>query len=125
VCILTILSFRLIQAGKLLQIIDKAPSGFFPDKVFISDIRNPLSLAFSSPLSAIINFAAKHLDDVRPLTFYDGVNVGGTRNVCELARAQAINKIIFTSSVALYGFAPLGNKRESGSIAPSNDYGDL
>jgi len=39
-----------------------------------------------------------------------------------LAKAKAINKIIFTSSVAVYGFAPLGTN-ESGAIAPFNDYG--
>ena len=118
----TRLSCQLSQSGKLFQIIDKAPSGFFPDKVFISDVRDPLSLAFSSPPSVIINLAAEHRDDVRPLTLYDEVNVGGARNVCEFARSQRINKIIFTSSVAVYGFAPLGTN-ESGSIAPFNDYG--
>ena len=37
-------------------------------------------------------------------------------------RAKGTNKIIFTSSVAVYGFAPLGTN-ESGVIAPFNDYG--
>jgi nucleoside-diphosphate-sugar epimerase len=75
-----------------------------------------------SGADALINLAAEHRDDVRPLSLYDEVNVDGARNLCELARAKGINKIVFTSSVAVYGFAPLGTS-ESGAIAPFNDYG--
>lgn len=39
-----------------------------------------------------------------------------------VARKNNVQKIIFTSSVAVYGFAPLGTN-ESGKIAPFNDYG--
>ena len=118
----TRLSLRLDQAKKPFLIVDKAPSGFFPGKVLGADVRKPLSLSFSSKPSALINLAAEHRDDVRPLTLYDEVNVDGARNVCELARAKGVNKIIFTSSVAVYGFAPLGTN-ESGAIGPFNDYG--
>jgi nucleoside-diphosphate-sugar epimerase len=66
--------------------------------------------------------AAEHRDDVWPIKLYDEVNVEGAKNVCNLARSSGINKIIFTSSVAVYGFAPLGTN-ESGLIAPFNHYG--
>ena len=46
----------------------------------------------------------------------------GARNVCIFAFENKINHIIFTSSVAVYGFAPLGTD-ESGVMAPFNDYG--
>ncbi|MDF9787853.1 NAD-dependent epimerase/dehydratase family protein [Polynucleobacter sphagniphilus] len=118
----TRLSFRFSQSGKLFQIIDKAPSGFFPEKVLSADVRDSLSPSFFSIPTAFINLAAEHRDDVRPLSLYDEVNVDGARNICDLARAQGIEKIIFTSSVAVYGFAPLGTN-ESGAIAPFNDYG--
>ncbi len=72
--------------------------------------------------SSIINLAAEHRDDVRPLSLYDEVNVEGARNICKVASEKGVNKIIFTSSVAVYGFAPLGTN-ESGAIAPFNDYG--
>ena len=113
---------RLSESGQSFQIVDKSQSGFFPDKVLIADVRKPLPLSFSSEPSAFINLAAEHRDDVRPLSLYDKVNVDGARNVCDLAKAKGINKIIFTSSVAVYGFAPLGIN-ESGAIAPFNDYG--
>ena len=118
----TRLSLRLSFSEKLFQIIDKSPSGFFPEKVLNADIRKPLSVSFSSKPSALINLAAEHRDDVRPLRLYDEVNVDGARHVCDLARTKGVNKIIFTSSVAVYGFAPPG-VNESGAIAPFNDYG--
>jgi nucleoside-diphosphate-sugar epimerase len=118
----TRLSFRLSQSRKLFQIIDKAESGFFPEKVLVRDVRFPISISFSEKPSALINLAAEHRDDVSPLTLYDEVNVDGARNVCNMARLQGINKIIFTSSVAVYGFAPLGTD-ETGVIAPFNNYG--
>ncbi len=118
----TRLSLRLSQSEKLFQIVDKAPSSFFPEKVLSADIRQPISISFSKEPIALINLAAEHLDDVRPLSLYHEVNVDGARNVCNLARDKGANKIIFTSSVAVYGFAPLGTN-ESGVIAPFNDYG--
>ena len=118
----TRLSLRLSQSEKLFEIVDKAPSGFFHEKVLNADVRLPLSLSFSQEPIALINLAAEHRDDVWPLSLYDEVNVDGARNVCDLARAKGANKIIFTSSVAVYGFAHLGTN-ESGVIAPFNDYG--
>jgi len=118
----TRLSLRLAQAKKLFQIVDIASSGFFPEMVLKADVREPLSLIFSTQPIAFINLAAEHRDDVQPLSLYDQVNVDGSRNVCDLARSKGVNKIIFTSSVAIYGFAPLGTN-ESGAIAPFNDYG--
>ena len=72
--------------------------------------------------AVIVNLAAEHRDDVRPLSLYDEVNVQGARNICTVAREKSINTIVFTSSVAVYGFAPIGTD-ESGTIAPFNDYG--
>ncbi len=72
--------------------------------------------------SVIINLAAEHRDDVTPKSLYKEVNVDGAKNICSIARKKNISKIIFTSSVAVYGFAPLGTD-ESGKINPFNDYG--
>ena len=72
--------------------------------------------------NAIVNLAAVHRDDIRPLSRYDDVNVQGSVNVCEAARKHGINKIIFTSSVAIYGFAP-ADTDESGEPNYFNDYG--
>ena len=45
--------------------------------------------------NTIINLAAVHRDDIRPIRRYDDVNVQGSVNVCDVARKYNINKIIF------------------------------
>lgn len=83
---------------------------------------SPLDLESIGGSDVLINLAAVHRDDVRPLSLYDDVNVGGARSVCEAARKHNITKIIFTSSVAIYGFAA-PDTDESGIVDYFNDYG--
>jgi GlcNAc-P-P-Und epimerase len=105
------------------KIIDKAPSKAFPALVTVSDVRSVEQLRKSiTDGVVIINLAAEHRDDVRPLSLYDDVNVGGAKNICKVAIEKNVQKIVFTSSVAVYGFAPIGTD-EAGVIAPFNDYG--
>ena len=118
----TRLALLLSKSGKSFQIVDKVPSGLFSEMVLNADISEELRLDFPVKPIAFINLAAEHRDNVRPLSLYYEVNVDGASNVCDLARAKGVNIIIFTSSVAVYGFAPLGTN-ESGAIAPFNDYG--
>ena len=92
------------------------------DEKFYLDLEDPNSFDQLSNVNTIINLAAIHRDDVRPLSRYDNVNVQGSVNVCEAARKYGINKIIFTSSVAIYGFAP-ENTDELGEPNYFNDYG--
>lgn len=120
----TRLSRRLsLQEERIFSVIDKAPSKTFPEKMKIADVRSVEALrAVISEDAVIINLAAEHWDDVRPLSLYNDVNVGGARNICTVAREKNVKTIIFTSTVAVYGFAPLGTD-ESGQIAPFNEYG--
>jgi nucleoside-diphosphate-sugar epimerase len=105
------------------EIIDKEPSTSFPYKAKQVDICQLKDLQISiKNASVIVNLAAEHRDDVRPISLYDRVNVEGAKNICQIARENNINKIIFTSSVAVYGFAESGTN-ESGKISPFNDYG--
>lgn len=84
--------------------------------------QNNLSEILLNETNVIINLAAVHRDDIKPITKYDDVNVKGAINVCNAARENNINSIIFTSSVAIYGFAP-PNTDESGEPSYFNDYG--
>jgi len=118
----TRLSKRLISSGKDIVIIDKKSSGTFPDLWKYSDVREFDVLSKAIQGDVIINLAAEHRDDVTPLSLYDEVNVEGAKRVCEVAEEKGINRIIFTSSVAVYGFAPIGTD-ESGDINYFNDYG--
>ncbi len=92
------------------------------DKSIYLDVEDVDSLDKLAGVSTIINLAAVHRDDVRPLSRYDDVNVLGAKNVCESARKHGVQKIIFTSSVAIYGFAP-ADTDESGGANYFNDYG--
>ena len=105
------------------EILDKKLSKFYPEKTHEVDVCSLEHLnAAVSNCDVLINLAAEHRDDVSPRTLYDDVNVGGAKNLCIVARKKNIKKIIFTSSVAIYGFAPLGTN-ESGNVLPFNDYG--
>jgi len=86
------------------------------------DIEIPGSLDQIEGADTIINLAAMHRDDIRPLSRYDDVNVQGSVNICMAARRYGISRIIFTSSVAIYGFAPACTD-ESGEPNYFNDYG--
>ena len=86
------------------------------------DVEKLETLDQMSDADIIVNLAAVHRDDIKPISKYDDVNVQGAKNVCEAARKHGINKIIFTSSVAIYGFAP-ANTDESGEPNYFNDYG--
>lgn len=85
------------------------------------NIEKPHSEHFQNT-NCIINLAAMHRDDVRPISRYDDVNVQGAKNICDIARKNKVQKIIFTSSVAIYGFAP-PETGESGQPNYFNDYG--
>jgi len=113
---------RLMQAQEDFFIIDKKQSQTFPEKTVLCDVRNLNDLKKTIEGNVIINLAAEHRDDVRPKSLYWEVNVKGAENVCKVAEEKGIDKIIFTSSVAVYGFT-YKETYEDGHLTPFNDYG--
>ena len=114
---------RLEKAGTDFKIIDKNKSVYYGEKTEIADVREYESLLKTvDDKSILINLAAEHHDNVSPVSLYDDVNVGGAENICRVAREKDIKHIIFTSSVAVYGFAPSGTD-ENGEISYFNHYG--
>ena len=111
---------RLNNSGHDYTIYDKDISS--SDKIVELNVENTQSLSKIMNCEVIINLAAVHRDDVEPKSRYDDVNVQGARNICDAARKYGINKIVFTSSVAIYGFAP-PDTTESGQPNYFNDYG--
>lgn len=59
---------------------------------------------------------------MKPTELYYQVNVQGTANVAAESAKQRIRRIVFTSSVALYGLDK-NNPSEDNGIDPFNDYG--
>lgn len=70
----------------------------------------------------IVNLAAAHRDDVRPIELYQTTNVDGATNTMAAARANGIERIVFTSSVAVYGL-DAGESKETDTPKPFNEYG--
>ena len=118
----TRLSKLLESSNQDFQIVDLRLSKSFGQYTRIADIISLDSLRKSVKGNAIIHLAAVHRDDVRPVSLYYETNVEGTKRVCEIAEERGIQKIIFTSTVAVYGFAE-PETGESGKINPFNNYG--
>jgi UDP-glucose 4-epimerase len=66
--------------------------------------------------------AAEHRDDVTPVSLYYDVNVEGMKNVLEAMEVNNVKRIVFTSSVAIYGLDK-NNPDESFPAEPFNHYG--
>ena len=103
--------------------IDKHNSVAFPHVTSIADIRDYDKLLTAiKPADWVILLAAEHRDNVSPISLYYDVNVQGTKNILKALNEKGINKIIFISSVAVYGL----NKPapdEASPAAPFNHYG--
>lgn len=104
------------------EIIDLKMSNQFPEKCKIGDVRDIESLRRSITGDVVVNLAAVHRDDVRDKSEYQRTNVDGAENVALVCNEKGIKKIIFTSTVAVYGFAEPGTD-ETGQINPFNEYG--
>ena len=97
-------------------------SNQFPEKCKIGDVRSLQSMRDTITGDVVVILAAIHRDDVRDKLEYKLTNVDGARNVATACSEKGIVKIIFTSTVAVYGFADPGTN-ESGTINPYNEYG--
>jgi GlcNAc-P-P-Und epimerase len=104
------------------EIIDLKMSNQFPEKCKIADVRDADTLRETITGDVVVNLAAVHRDDVRDKSEYQRTNVDGTENVALVCGEKGIDKIVFTSTVAVYGFAA-PRTDESGAINPFNEYG--
>ncbi|MDA9052930.1 NAD(P)-dependent oxidoreductase [Planktomarina temperata] len=104
------------------EIIDLKMSHQFPEKCKIGDVRDIDALRQTITGDVIVNLAAVHRDDVRDKSEYQRTNVNGAENIASVCEEKGIDKIVFTSSVAVYGFAEPGTD-EGGAINPFNEYG--
>jgi len=114
---------QLLKADYQVTIFDKNNSSEFPEFTAIGDVRDKDALVKVVVGHDIIyHLAAEHEDNVRPVSLYYDVNVGGAKNLVDAAKNASINKIIFTSTVAVY---PLnaGEPDENSPVTPFNEYG--
>lgn len=103
--------------------IDKNQSFRYSPCTSLFDIREMKFLsAIGKSCETVVLLAAEHRDDVTPVSLYYDVNVEGTKNVLSAMDHRGINKIIFTSSVAVYGLNK-DNPGEDHPTDPFNHYG--
>ncbi|WP_174888350.1 NAD-dependent epimerase/dehydratase family protein [Candidatus Williamhamiltonella defendens] len=114
---------RLVEANNDFVILDKNKSAAFPEKWQFADVTQPSSLDKTLlGIDMIINLSAEHQDNVEPKSLYYDVNVQGAKNLCDAAERLNIQHMVFTSSVAVYGFVE-NETGEDGAYHPFNDYG--
>ena len=121
----TRLCSRFIKSKTPFKILDINESFSFKKYYFFADVRSlrDIDLNIVSPAhKVLINLAAEHRDDVYPKSLYHDVNVQGAKNICDIARKKSIRTIIFTSSVAVYGFSK-DEISEKNKARPFNEYG--
>lgn len=100
----TRLTSDLLKSGHNVTIADIAPSIIYPDLRLDADVRKfDELLSVCLECDTIINLAAAHRDDIRPISLYYDTNVTGARMTCQVAEKLGIKTIVFTSSVAVYG----------------------
>ncbi|MBR4065061.1 MAG: NAD-dependent epimerase/dehydratase family protein [Tidjanibacter sp.] len=111
------------QEQYTLRNIDKQQSHFFPQVTEIGDVRDVDTIKEKlHDTDVVVLLAAEHRDDVTPTTLYYDVNVGGMRNVLQAMEANGIKRLVFTSSVAVYGLNK-ENPNEDHPKDPFNHYG--
>lgn len=114
---------KLLENGHSVQIFDKVISSRYPDITRIGDIRDAEAVNKAvKGVDLVYNLAAEHRDDVRPISLYYEVNVNGTKILADACATNGVKRIIFTSSVAIYGLNA-GTPSEKTPPKPFNDYG--
>ena len=104
-------------------IYDKKISARYPDNCIVADVRDKNRLADAMQgVDAVCHLAAEHHDNVRPISLYYDVNAGGAENIVYGLEKHGIKRLVFTSTVAVYGL-DAGESHEESPINPFNDYG--
>lgn len=106
-----------------LKNIDLQPSHFFNDITEIGDVRVQEEMdAKLKGSDVVVLLAAQHRDDVSPISLYYDTNVGGMKVTLNSMEKNSIKRLIFFSSVAVYGLNKK-NPNEEHPADPFNHYG--
>jgi UDP-glucose 4-epimerase len=123
---------HLIDAGHQVVVFDNLSTGFkeaLPANAqfIIGDVRDAAHLTSvmqKEKIEAVLHFAAKLVvpeSITEPLDYYEN-NVGGVISLVKACRAVGVDKIIFSSSAAIYGDSVQGLVTEEVAPAPLNPY---
>lgn len=121
-------ALRLAAQGRFGRIIladlrpptDAPPAGV---EYFVCDVRQPLSAQLPvSNLEWLFNFAAVHREPGHATAEYFDTNLLCARHACEFAEAVSCERLLFTSSIAVYG-PTHGPTTEASPKYPTTPYG--
>ena len=118
----TSLAKKLVKENISFKIGDLKSSQLFPKYHEFTDVRSELDLANMVTGDVVLNLSAVHRDDITAPEEYYATNVEGAKNLCKVCEEKNVKKIIFTSSVAVYGHTSKATS-EDGDINPINHYG--
>lgn len=103
--------------------IDKQQSELYPHLTQLADVLDVQRLTeLLADTDVVVLLAAEHKDNVTPASLYYRVNVEGMRNTLQAMESNGGSRLVFTSSVAVYGLNKT-NPTESHPVDPFNDYG--
>lgn len=103
--------------------IDKQQSTRYPEITRIADVLDKeVMQTLLQGIDLVVLLAAEHRDDVKPTSLYYDVNVNGMQCTLEAMEKNAVKRIIFTSTVAIYGLDK-NNPNENTPADPFNHYG--
>ena len=106
-----------------LKNIDLLPSHFFPEVTTFGDVREQSQMDKElTGADCVVLLAAQHRDDVSPISLYYDTNVGGMEVTLKAMEKNGIKRIVFFSSVAVYGLNKV-NPNEEHPTDPFNHYG--
>ena len=87
------------------------------------DVREKINIDISDfNIFAIYNLAAISKTPGHMPDEYYATNINGAKNICNFAKNNNINKIIFTSTISVYGPSEMACTEDT-DLAPSSDYG--
>ena len=126
--------YELIQAGREVAVVDNLQTGFreavHPKARFHqADIRDRAALSRifdQEKVEGVIHFAAssqvgESMD--HPLQYYDN-NLGGTLALLQEMTAHGVDKLVFSSTAAVYGEPERVPILEGDALSPTNCYGE-
>lgn len=106
-----------------LKNIDLLPSHFFNQYTTIGDVRDRDQMDKElANTDIVVLLAAQHRDDVSPVSLYYDTNVGGMQNTLHAMEKNGVKRLVFFSSVAVYGLNKK-NPDEEHEKDPFNHYG--
>ena len=124
---------QLIQAGESVIVVDNLETGHkeaIHDKAkfYLVDIRDEAALRevfIQNKIEAVMHFCANSLvgeSVYKPIKYFDN-NVGGAINVLKVMKEFNVDKIVFSSTAAVYGEPDQVPILEASKTDPTNPYG--